>query len=428
VIAASRLTFGSTWAVPGVDTVVGLTGPTPKTPPGTNGTFENGWMTRSGTRIFVNASAAGQVIENFDFRGYYFSANAANVGNVTFRNCRFDGSGLAASGPIFTQNSITTCPDWVVENCLFEVGRPLGDPITVQGAMVFASANPRISKCVIIGSNADLQKMVNGGTLEDSILIMTAETAIGAHADGVELNQTSMNEQIVQRTLVDFRTLYKAILEPNTAIGGSPANIGSTTNSWLKQTIVRDAIVFGGFNSVVGSIVAPNATFATAGGLYSADAQHTYENVRIGAATNTYVNLQLNGAQLRFVGAAVTFANAGGRVGCQHCVGLVAGTWPDGHRGGALKTTGLAGPALTTTPLNGLATAMAANDAFSINGNTITVLASGASGNNQINITDTLATLITKMQALVPGLTVTLEPYRLTVTDLDDYFSGAPLA
>jgi flagellar hook-associated protein 3 FlgL len=65
-----------------------------------------------------------------------------------------------------------------------------------------------------------------------------------------------------------------------------------------------------------------------------------------------------------------------------------------------------AGPISGTTKLSGasgtnsLTAAFAANDTITVNGQTITFKASGATGNNQINITDNVQTLLSKIDAI----------------------------
>ena len=69
--------------------------------------------------------------------------------------------------------------------------------------------------------------------------------------------------------------------------------------------------------------------------------------------------------------------------------------------GGPVALTGatlLSGTA--TTSSNALTTAFAAGDTITVNGQNITFLASGASGNNQINVTDTVSQLLGKIDSL----------------------------
>jgi flagellar hook-associated protein 3 FlgL len=53
-----------------------------------------------------------------------------------------------------------------------------------------------------------------------------------------------------------------------------------------------------------------------------------------------------------------------------------------------------------TAPSNSLSNSFAANDTITVNGQTITFKASGATGNNQINITDNVQTLLSKIDAI----------------------------
>jgi hypothetical protein len=53
-----------------------------------------------------------------------------------------------------------------------------------------------------------------------------------------------------------------------------------------------------------------------------------------------------------------------------------------------------------TAPSNSLTSGFSAGDTITVNGQTITFVASGASGNNQVNVTDTVQQLLTKIDAL----------------------------
>jgi len=251
---------------------------------------------------------------------------------------------------------------------------------------------------------------------------------MGSHADAIQFLKVDNSDVVVRRVLIDFRKLYGVIIEPNFAIGG---NAGAGVTNFTKQIIIEDVIAFGGFTALSLPTTAPSAT-TTIAGVYLDQAQHTLSNFKLGVTPNSYTDVRLDGRQLRFVGAAVTFASSG-RTGAGHCLGLVAGTWADGHRAGSLKTTALAGPATLLTPLNGLATPMIAADAVTITVSgvpqTITVFNGTASGNNQINTTDTIQTFINKVQALFPALTVTLEDYRVTLANggVRDFFTDAVL-
>ena len=69
--------------------------------------------------------------------------------------------------------------------------------------------------------------------------------------------------------------------------------------------------------------------------------------------------------------------------------------------GGPVAITGatlLSGAASTSS--NALSTAFAAGDTITVNGQNITFLASGAAGNNQINVTDNVTQLLGKIDAL----------------------------
>ena len=95
---------------------------------------------------------------------------------------------------------------------------------------------------------------------------------------------------------------------------------------------------------------------------------------------------------------------AGTSTGTLAALGLTAGTTTRG--GGVVTTPALAGGTLlsgTAATTGALSTAFAANDTITVDGKTLTFVASGASGANQINIGDSVTTLLSKIDGLSGG-------------------------
>jgi hypothetical protein len=424
VTAAARLTSGRSYAVPAVDTPVGRTSVAGLIPPAS---VSGGRLTVSAGRVFVQVAASGTVIEDVDFRGAYILSNVASVTNVTFSNCLFDLSAVDTVPTItfaISQTGLTTCTGWVFENCTFSVGTVNGTA-GIQAFYSLTSAGCAVRRCRFVGSPSDLVKLLNAGTIEDCEMLMTNETAVGAHADGITLGPSSTDAQIVRRIALDYRKRVGQRIEPNYGLGGWPA---LNANNFTLPTTIENVDILGGFSSIAMITAAPSTSSATLPGLYIGDAQHTVSGVRIGMSPSVPALVRLNGAQLRFVGAAITIVNTAGRAGWQNGLGLMVGTWPDGFRAGSIMLASLTDPPTLASALNALSTPPAANEAITINGQSFTIRASGAVGDNEINLTDTFATLITKLQAILPGVTVTLEPYRYTAGGITDYFTGAVLA
>jgi flagellin len=103
------------------------------------------------------------------------------------------------------------------------------------------------------------------------------------------------------------------------------------------------------------------------------------------------------------VAANLTLA-AGSSSGTLAALGLTAGTTTRG--GGVVTTPALAGGTVlsgTAASTGALSTAFATNDTITVDGKTLTFVATGASGANQINIGDTVTTLLSKIDGLSGG-------------------------
>jgi flagellin len=183
--------------------------------------------------------------------------------------------------------------------------------------------------------------------------------------------------------------------------------IGAVTNGSVNTPLISatDNIVVNGVT----------LTFVASGGFASVDATHKTIGLDQSLATlatsidsitgNTTNASNATGGQLTLnTGlAADTTLAAGSSVGTLAALGLVAGTTARG--GGTVTTPALAGgTVLSGTSTSGaLSTAFAANDTITVDGQLLTFKASGATGANQINIGDTVTTLLSKIDGLSGG-------------------------
>ena len=114
-------------------------------------------------------------------------------------------------------------------------------------------------------------------------------------------------------------------------------------------------------------------------------------NAALNTAIGTLANTSLGAASA--VAAGDNFFNTDGTATGLVRQNQVVGP-PQGFVSGTTTLSGL--PAGSDT----LTTGFAANDTITVNGQTITFKASGATGNNQINITDNIQTLLSKIDAI----------------------------
>ena len=141
-----------------------------------------------------------------------------------------------------------------------------------------------------------------------------------------------------------------------------------------------------------------------------------------GSVATNDLSIDISTGTVATLTAAIDLATGGSSTSVG-LIGLTTSTTADinftGSSAGTLTKLGLSGPinrtttggpvALTGTTLlsgtattgsNSLTTAFAAGDTITVNGQNITFQASGASGNNQINVTDNVTQLLGKIDAL----------------------------
>ena len=222
----------------------------------------------------------------------------------------------------------------------------------------------------------------------------------------------------------------------------------TSTPGITAATLLSGSAVAGGADALVSGFTASDylvvnnktITFHSGGGNTGSIATN---DLSIDIATGTIATLT----------AAIDLATGGSSTSAGS-IDLTTSTTADisftGSSAGTLAKLGLTGPinrttsggpvALTgatllsgtaTTSSDALTTAFAAGDTITVNGQNITFLASGASGNNQINVTDNVTQLLSKIDALsgssplsaVAGGVVTL--HTGTTSDLSISSSNA---
>ncbi|MDB5511538.1 MAG: flagellin [Enterovirga sp.] len=164
--------------------------------------------------------------------------------------------------------------------------------------------------------------------------------------------------------------------------GNSTVYIGDTTTGTGTVGDVLNAIDIAIGNKSV-AISSGAATLSTASGATAA----SITGGKVSVSTGTAQALDLAGSALAKIGlTAATTALGGGTLTTN---GTLAGTTQLG----------------STTPGSGtsLGTAFAANDTVTVNGKTLTFKASGAAGANEINVTDDVSTLLSKIDGLSGG-------------------------
>ncbi|MCW5701964.1 MAG: flagellin, partial [Bradyrhizobium sp.] len=150
---------------------------------------------------------------------------------------------------------------------------------------------------------------------------------------------------------------------------------GGNTGSIAGNNLSID-ISTGTINDILTAInQATGGTASVSGGQVSLTTTTTADISFVGSSTSTLAKLGLNG--------------------------LTGDTVSRNSTGGASAITGattLSGTA--TTSSNALSAAFVAGDTITVNGQNITFVASGATGNNQINVTDNVTQLLQKFDAL----------------------------
>jgi flagellar hook protein FlgE len=272
-----------------------------------------------------------------------YAANLPSVPNTAASTTAVSGSLLAAGG--------LNPSDFASNPLIVGTPPPPYTSATVAGAAATGNLRSAYTATTATGSVALLDSSsaaVTSGTSLDS--------ANSPHLNTTLLTSLAGTQMTINGTVINFDNTVSGVTT------GNPTTIGLKSPTGAKMSDILNAI-------------------ATAAGGAPATATMTSSgNIQI--TTNTTSDITVSGAAAGLLGiSSVT-------------------------RGGNVLST----PAITgSTVLGGAATpggsevlssGFAVNDTISVNGQTLTFMASGASGPNQINITDDITTLLGKIDGL----------------------------
>jgi flagellin len=273
-----------------------------------------------------------------------------------------------------------------------------------NGVQILQAANTGITS---LQKLVDSAKSIANQALQATTGYSTKSQAIGVAIDGATATNLLGNGTLdaTFSGSAATSTATAAFTSTNSTAGGQllitgPANAADTT----LLSAVTGGPAAGNSFSVNGKTV----TFAATG----AAATDASGNVTIGldqtlAGLTTAVDSITGGTSAAPTGGKLSFATGttanlvlGDNGGTLAKLGLTAGTTTRG--GGAVTTPALAGTAkLSGTNTTGaISSAFTAGDTLTVNGKTLNFVASGATGSDQINVTDDVSALLGKIDGL----------------------------
>ena len=333
---------------------------------------------------------------------------AAGTHLATATLTALSGQTLTINGNTITFDAVATATTTVGSNTT--VGLGAGSTSTL--ADVLAGIQTAAGAGVTAGIDGSGNVTLSTGTTND--ITITA----GAAATALGITTTTRTGGVTSTPAISSATL----LSGSAVAGGADALVsGFTASDYL---VVNNKTI----------------TFHSGGG-------------NTGSVATNDLSIDISTGTIATLTAAIDLATGGSSTSAGS-IDLTTSTAADisftGSSAGTLAKLGLTGPinrttsggpvALTgatllsgtaTTSSDALTTAFAAGDTITVNGQNITFLASGASGNNQINVTDNVTQLLSKIDALsgsaplsaVTGGVVTL--HTGTTSDLSISSSNA---
>jgi hypothetical protein len=236
---------------------------------------------------------------------------------------------------------------------------------------------------------------ITGATAEDlrgTTAAATNAVFTGAAATGNTLTAYT-NATVTGSTTLNDNTSGATNITGATALSGTA---GAGSNNLASNITTGDTLVV---NGTTITFVASGAT----GNQLNVTDNITALLAKIDSITGATVPSSVASGQLTLsTGTAANLVISGSALAK---LGLSAGTTNRG--GGSATTTPLVGTTLlsgTASPSNSvLSTAFTAGNTLTVNGATLTFVASGATGANQINVTDNVTTLLSKIDGLSGG-------------------------
>jgi hypothetical protein len=371
-----------------------------------------------GTGAPIDATVAGSAASTNQL--YTYSANTVAGAAVTANHQTAYTNTAATAGTQLYSAAATNATGATLLSALTDVGGAAqaiaaGNTVTING------------KTITFGAGAGaLAGSGNAWTLG----VDTSLTNFAAALDTLQGNTT--NASSVAGGIIQLNTGLTADLNVTasgagvlTALGLSAAGTRAATRGGgvtstpgiTAATLLSGSAVPGGADALVSGITASDylvvnnktITFHSGGG-------------DTGSVATNDLSIDITTGTIATITAAINLATGGSSTSAGS-INLTTSTTADisftGSSAGTLAKLGLTGPinrttaggpvAITgatllsgtaTTSSNALSTAFTAGDTITVNGQNITFLASGASGNNQINVTDNVTQLLGKIDAL----------------------------
>ncbi|MDO8399216.1 MAG: flagellin [Bradyrhizobium sp.] len=371
-----------------------------------------------GTGAPIDATVAGSAALTNQL--YTYTANTGAGAAVTANHQTAYVNTTATAGSQLYSAAATNATGATLLSALTDVGGAAqaiaaGNTVTINGRTItFAAGNGALA----------------GGGTAYTLGVDTSLTDFAAALDTLQGNTT--NPSGVAGGIIQLNTGLTADLNVTasgagvlTALGLSAAGTRAATRTGgvtstpgiTGATLLSGSAIPGGADALVSGITAGDylvvnnktITFHSGGG-------------NTGSIATNDLSIDITTGTVATITAAIDLATGGSSTSAGS-INLTTSTAADisftGSSAGTLAKLGLTGPinrntaggpvALTGTTLlsgaastssNSLTTAFAAGDTITVNGQNITFLASGASGNNQVNITDNVNQLLGKIDAL----------------------------
>jgi hypothetical protein len=413
---------GVTAQLPVRDVAIGRTSVAPLKVPGIDALPTN-WSTTATTRRISAIAGMGLLWEDWDLRGWYIDPSAATAGLV-IRNCLFDDTCLSLAtvgAPVYVISMTAPHSNWTVENCTFTYTNAGGIDANLSAWINSVPETMTVLRCNFTGAYADVINMV-GGTFRHNRYASVAGR-LNRHSDAFSWGRVGATGLTVEANIVDMRNVRGSRCDQNSGI------IGSDFFGHVAGPLaIRDNIVIGSTNQVqiADNQAFPNGSSGTPRLWLPASAPVITGN-RVDMNTNQALDITIGNA-IRINGpASFTISGTGNTL---PKFGFAAGTYNNVYTGGGL-TQDVRVAATTAARLtgsvpslsNGAAagadsgSTLAVGQSITIGAATVSFVASGAIGDTQANITDTLAVLFGKMTAQDATLSFSMVPILSSQTN-----------
>ena len=386
-----------------------------------------GYSSKSSVSININGATSGNLL------GTGAKIDATFAGSAALTNQLYTYSANTGTGAAVTASHQTAFTNANLQSSAL-VNDDTGGAAAVTGATKFAgtpgagsnnlSTNVTVGQTLVVNGTTITFTTATSGTqdathvrLDDSLsnLLAKIDTITGA---GVASTVSGGKLNISTGTAAD-------LVISGTALGALGLSAGTTTRAGgvisspgiTAATKLSGAAVAGGADALASGLTASDylvvnnktITFHSGGG-------------NTGSIATNDLSIDITTGTVATLTTAINTATGGSSTAAGH-IDLTTSTAADisftGSLAGTLTKLGLAGPinrgttggpaalsgatllsGAASTSSNALSTAFSAGDTITVNGQNITFQASGASGNNQINVTDNVTQLLGKIDAL----------------------------